>query len=344
MENVYYNIKDPDSFSTPQKLQKRTKKPSKEVNEWLSDQLAHSLTKPIKKRFPTRSYKANGPNDLWQMDLMEMIPFASINKGYKYILNVVDVYSRYVWAIPIKTKTGVEVANVLKPIVSEYTPINIQTDQGKEFYNVSVQKLFKSYNINHYSVYSQFKAAIVERFNRTLRTKLNKYFIYKGKKVWFDVLDDIVHAYNTTKHGGIANEKPIELMNNLNYNDWARNHISTPTTKVTDIKVDDYVRISRITSSPFIKNFDNNWSDEVFQVTKIDKSDTPIMYHIKDHDGDVLAGKFYYPELQKLPHPPSTYRIEQVLKSKGKGKDKQYLVKWVGYKQPTWIKANLIST
>ena len=97
------------------------------------------------------------------------------------------------------------------------------------------------------------------------------------------------------------------------------------------------VRISRISASPFNKNFDQNWSDEAFEIIKVDVSDSPVMYVIKDIDNEEILGKFYEPELQVFDK-PSVFRIQDILRTKGKGKDKQYYVKWHGYSKPTWIK------
>ena len=273
-----------------------------------------------------------------------MIPYADINNGYKYIMNIIDVFSRYVWAIPLKTKTGNEVGNALKSIIEKHKPRNIQTDLGKEFYNSHVDKLFKENNINHYTVHSQFKAAMVERFNRTLRTKLTKYFTHINKKLWYDVLDKIIYTYNNTKHGSLNTQTPVEVFKTKKLDIWLNQNQPIKKSKNSLFKLNDFVRISRISISPFIKNFNNNWSDEVFQITDIDKRDNPIMYILKDIDNNILKGKFYSQELQHLHTLPKIYRIEQILETKGKGNDKQHLVKWVGYKNPTWIKSNQIST
>ena len=344
LKKIYYDINDPDSFGSSEKLRKRTKISKKDVNKWLANELAYSLNKPIKRKFPTRSYKVSAPNHLWQIDLMEMIPYANINNGYKYIMNVIDVFSRYVWALPLKTKSGTEVAQALKSILEKQSPHNIQTDLGKEFYNMHVDKVFKEKKINHYTVHSQFKAAMIERFNRTLRGKLAKYFTHKGKKTWYNVLKEVIQSYNNTIHNSLNSYTPSQMYNTKDLGIWLSQNTNIKPNKKPSFKVNDYVRISRISISPFIKNFDNNWSDEVFQIADIDTNDNPIMYILKDIDGNTLKGKFYTQELQLLPKIPQIFRIEQILETQGEGKHKQHLVKWVGYRNPTWIKANQIST
>ena len=275
---------------------------------WLSEQLAYSLNKPRRRKFPTRPYRTGGINDTWQMDLMEMIPFSSINSGYKYILTCIDVFSRFARALPLKSKAASDVESALKYMLRDAKPYHIQTDLGKEFYNSNVQALFKKLKIKHYSVYSQFKAALVERFNRTLRERITKYFIARGKKKWVSVLPKFVEAYNNTKHRSIG-MKPIEVNKANEGQLWIEQNKNLKNSRAK-YKVGDYVRISRLTQSPFIKKFDHNWSDEVYEIYKIDIKSPPPMYIIKDDYGELIQGKFYELELQVIPK-PTVFRIQK---------------------------------
>ena len=294
----------------------------------------------MRRKFPTRKYKSGGINHLWQGDLMEMIPYANINDGYRYILNFIDIFSRYARCIPVKTKSGKDIAEVISKLFKKERPYQLQTDLGKEFYNKNVKEILNKYKINHYSVNSQFKAALVERFNRTLRDRLKKYFTKSGNKRWVDVLPKIVLAYNHSEHRGLNGLRPVDITKENEMNIWFDENKSLKPLKKPKYKIGDYVRISQISISPFVKNFDQNWSDEVFQIIKIDSKQSPIMYSIIDDDGEIIQGKFYEQELQVLPKKPDVYRIESVLNIKGTGKNKQMLVKWHGYKNPTWIKAS----
>ena len=210
MHNVYYDPKHIASFGGQKRLADTFTHSN--TNQWLATQLTYSLHKPIRKKFPTRSYRTAGINDTWQMDMLEMIPYAKINKGFNYILVCIDVFSRFARAVPCKTKTGDEVSNAILEMFDNVTPANIQTDRGKEFYNSNVRtRVLNKYGIHLYTVNSQFKAAIVERFNRTLREKFNRYFTHTGHKVWFKVLPQIIATYNSTPHGGIFRYKPIDI-------------------------------------------------------------------------------------------------------------------------------------
>lgn len=339
---VWFNPEDPVGYAGIEKLAKRTKQDKKTTENWLKNQLAYSLNKPMRRRFPTRKYKTGGPNELWQADLLEMIPYSKINDGYKYILTCIDVFSRFARVVPLKSKSMKEVSEAVFELIKSDKPINFQTDLGKEFYNKEVKQVLDKNNINHYSVFSQYKAALVERFNRTLRGRLNKYFTKQGNKKWIDVLDKIVNAYNHSEHRGINGLRPVDITSSNSFDLWLQRN-KRKSRKKPRYKIGDYVRISKISTTPFIKNFDQNWSDEVFQISKINTKQNPIMYTIKDEENNDIQGKFYHEELQVLPQKPDIYRIESILETKGKGKNKKLLVKWVGYKNPEWIiESNLV--
>jgi hypothetical protein len=274
------------------------------------------------------------------MDLMEMIPFAKINDGHKYILTCIDVFNRFARCIGVKSKSANDMYDAMSTLFKDVHPKNLQTDLGKEFYNSKVKSLLAKYQVNHYSVHSQYKAALVERFNRTLRERLNKYFTHQGNKTWIKVLPKVVHSYNHSGHRGLNGLRPVDISSDNETEIWLARKIEKP--KKPKYKIGDFVRISKISASPFIKNFNQNWSDEVFKIIKIDVKQSPVMYFIEDEESNQVQGKFYEQELQVLAEKPNIYRIQQILKTKGKGKHKQYLVKWHGYSTPSWILAEEI--
>ncbi|XP_011878968.1 PREDICTED: uncharacterized protein LOC105568152 [Vollenhovia emeryi] len=131
----------------------------------------------------------------------------AVNKrGYHYILTVIDVLSKHAWVVPLKAKSGCEVTAAIAKIirVDGRCPKNLQTGNGKEFYNANVQKLLKKHNINHYSTYSVMKASVVERFNRTLKNDMWKMFTLNGNYRWIDALSRLVSDYNARKHRTIG--------------------------------------------------------------------------------------------------------------------------------------------
>ncbi|KAL6418388.1 hypothetical protein ACFW04_012153 [Cataglyphis niger] len=163
--------------------------------------LVEELHAPARRNFPRRRVAVRGYDDLWQADVVEMRPYARLNKGHNYILTVIDALSKYAWAAPLKSKSAGEVARALSKITreSKRCPKNLQTDKGKEFYNAEVRKFAEKHGVNHYSTYSVMKASIVERFNRTLKNSMWKYFTLNGTYKWIDALPRLVKEYKRAK-------------------------------------------------------------------------------------------------------------------------------------------------
>ena len=341
LAKVYYDPSKPEGYAGASRLAKKF--PNLPVKEWLAGERAYALHKPIRRKFPTRKYKTLGPNDLWQMDLMEMIPYASVNNGNKYILTCIDVYSRFAYAIPTKTKNSESMSDAIKKLISsaKVVPDNVQTDHGKEFYNKKVQEIFNQNNINHYSVESQFKAAVVERFNRTLRERLSRMFTHRGNKKWTAALPKIINAYNHSSHRSLKGKRPVDIKNDLQQWKELNKTMSSLKPRKKLYPTGTLVAISLISlTDPFKnKNFDHKWSYETFIIDSIDKADIPIMYVLKDSRGEILKGKFYHEELQDIKHLPKEFRIDKIIKTVGKGKNAKHLVKCTGYDKSfnSWI-------
>ena len=142
------------------------------------DQLAVELHRPVKRKFKRRRVIANGVDDIWSADLVDMQWNSRENKGHKYLLNVIDVFSKYAWSLPIKDKTGKTITDTFQKLVktSGRKPKMLWVDQGTEFYNRVFRSWLKDRDIEMYSVHNEGKAVVVERFNRTLKEWMWKYF------------------------------------------------------------------------------------------------------------------------------------------------------------------------
>ena len=153
----------------------------KEVREWLQSQDTYTLHKPTRRRFPRRQVVVYGIDHQWQADLVDLGKLASYNKGCKYLLTCIDVLSRYARVVPLKDKTGKILKEAFEVIFkSGGQPIRLQTDRGTKFTNRVFQKFLKENNVHFFTTYNdETKASIVERFNRTLKTKMWKYFTHR---------------------------------------------------------------------------------------------------------------------------------------------------------------------
>ncbi|XP_060867430.1 uncharacterized protein LOC132942800 [Metopolophium dirhodum] len=176
-------------------------------------EIANELHKPARKNFTRRRVNVYGKNDLWQADLVEMIPYSKVNGGYKYFLVVIDCFTKFSWAKPLKSKTGKEVTSAMSTILLDRSPKLLQLDNGKEFYNTTFDALMTKYGIHKYSTFSILKASIAERFNRTLKGKMYKEFTARGSHEWVSILPKLLDEYNNSYHRTIG-MTPIQADSN----------------------------------------------------------------------------------------------------------------------------------
>ena len=204
--------------------------------------------------------------------------------------------------------------------------------------NNKFQKFLKSKNIFWFSTNSEFKASIVERFNRTLKTKMWKYFTQVGNKKWINIVDDLVYNYNNTYHRSIK-MTPIEGSKKENETKVFKNLYpeQDKTNLVNRFKVGDKVRISKYKGT-FDKGYLPNWTTELFTVSKVFNTD-PVTYKVIDNNDDEIEGIFYDQELVKFDKQDQDYEVEKILKTRTKNGKKEYFVKWLGYpgSMNSWI-------
>jgi len=346
LKSIYYDIKNPAGFSSITKLVKASGYSKKKVKEWLKAQPTYTLHRQARKRYPTRKYVVHDIDEQWQADLADVSLLAQQNNGYRFLLCVVDIFSRYAWVRPLRTKTGKEVAAAFKDIFDEgRIPKRVQTDQGKEFENRDVLRLFSEYDIELFSVKSAYKAAIVERFNRTLKTKLWKYFTMSTKQQWTDMLQEVVTSYNNSIHRTLGC-KPVDV--NVENVGKVRQRMlkeQKPVKRKSDIEIGDKVRISKVKST-FAKGYLPNWTEEIFTIASINEKQSPITYKLKDYQGEIVEGSFYRPEIELVIHDDDTYIVERVIRTQRRGNEQWCLVKWAGYPESmnSWVRKSDIVT
>lgn len=345
LQDIYFNARFPASFGGIKRLMNASQQPVPIVEKFLNQQWTYQFHKPIRYKFPRRKYMVRGINEQWQVDLVEMQHFSRENNGYRYILCAIDIFSRYAYTRPLKDKSGKEVANILKDIFDSIhtLPKRIQTDQGKEFYNQHVHQLLASYNIELFSVYSEKKAAIVERFQRTLQEKLYRVFTFQGHHKWIEILPQLTEAYNQSYHRSIK-MRPTDVSKQNETNVWLNQYASIEKNPIPKFKIGDRVRIPKH-KTIFTKGYEEKWTDEIFTIHKINTKYKPELYTLKDDNNEIIHGSFYKQELQKVENNDKVYRIEKVLRKRTlPNKQKQILVKWKGFKDPSWINAEQLQT
>ena len=342
VEKYYYDVSFPHSYGGLTRFASQFPQVNKkDLKEYLAGEDAYTLHMPARKKFKSRKTEVYDIDHTWQLDLTDMIKYSSYNDGYRYILFVIDVYSRYLWLKPLKDKKCPTVAKAVSELINEDDryPVYMWTDKGTEFLGKEFQAIVEKYDIGYYNTFSVNKAAIVERVQRTIKERMHRYFTKMNTFRYIDILKDLVYSYNRSFHRTIK-KSPLEMLSTRP----DLNNIEIEIKDKTGIEVGDYVRVSRSTNK-FKKGYTANWSQEVFQVEKIKEfpRDGLKLYYLKDLEGEAVKGGFYKQEVQKIRFDPSqAYKIEKILGTKGKGKNKMYLIKWQGYpdKFNSYIKAS----
>ena len=328
---------------------------NQEEGEWLKSQPAYTLFRPAphKKGVHQRAkIVTSGIDEQWQADLADMSNWQRENKGYRYILTVLDVMSRFAFARPIKHKNGQEVAEALEDIFTEskrHPKFYLQTDEGKEFFNKHVKELASKYGFSQFHTYDRdIKAAMVERFNRTLKEMIWRYFTWTNTRKWVtnsqreDMLAKFVNAYNHRQHTTLG-MSPLQAMKhdqNELYDSTIGKHLKWKQRKrlerdYSNIKVGDFVLVNTAKKT-FEKGVAPKWTREVFKVINVDMSSPRLSYKLEDMDGEEVKGMFVSNQLQKVTDPTNQpLMIEKVVKRRGD----QVLVKYLGNgdKFNTWV-------
>lgn len=302
------------------------------VKRFLHNQDAYTLNRSVNRNFKRNHYYVNYINDLWQIDLADVSLYAKQNDGYKYLLTVIDVLTKYAFVKPLKNKTAVTVTRAFRQILDSGRgwPKAVSSDKGTEFKNKHMQALLKARGINQQFLLttSLFKASNVEIFNRTLKTRMFRYFTYKGKdnyRRYIDVLDDIVNAYNNTMHSG-TRMKPIDIKPEhvpFIYHNLHRKHRKNVQLSIQNLQPGEYVRVVR-KHNTFQQTFTEKWTKEVFIVSKVINKNPYKLYKLTDLNGIEMTGKFYDSELLRIQLPPD--RIIRIIKTTGMGKNKKFYV------------------
>lgn len=340
MDKIYFNPRDSGSFGGINRLQRRAKKTNKSLIKWSSYHDAYTLHKSVQRKFKRRKIIVGGFDDQWQIDLVDVSSISDYNDNNKFILTCIDVLSKFVWVAVLKNKTAYEVVNGMMSIFNKTRrrPNKIQGDKGKEFLNHSFQSLLKKRNITFFSTENDdIKASIVERFNRTLKERMWRYFTHVKSYRYIDRLSDFILSYNASHHRTLGTApKDVTKVTELKL--LRKMHFINNKRKNIKFKIDDKVRIV-MTRRPYKKGYTGSWSHELFKISDIIDSN-PITYSVKDLSDENIKGSFYAQELQKINvTSEKLYIIETVLKKRIRYKKEEYFVKWKGYpdKFNSWV-------
>ena len=287
LNTIYQNIRSVPNFSA-------------KINDFLRKNEIHSKYRRIvKHKFPRRRIIVNYPYQIFMSDLIEYsqsgMRFA--NQGYVYILIFIDCFTRKVFARPLKKKNAIEMSHAINSILNdlENYPNSIITDEGLEYYNSKVRTIFANHAIHHYSIKTKMKASIVERFNRTIKSRFQKYFeAYKTKK-WINVLPEFISNYNRTYHRSIG-MSPDQVTDKNSKQVFEKLYPNIHLKVVPRLLVGDKVRILK-EKSIFEKGYSKSWSEEIYRIRKVKQTAGRVWYEIETLNSERVPGIKYYWEL-----------------------------------------------
>ena len=304
------------------------------MGNFTMEDLSEELNKPVINKFERKKVVVNHIDEIHSCDLVDMSKYSRINKGYKYIFTNIDIYSKYAWSFPLKTKTIKEIKSCFQKIFKERKPSYIWSDQESAFFSKEILKFFEDHNIKIYYTNSNLKALVIERFNRSLRELMMKKFVKSNNTLWYNILPELLKTYNNRYHHTIK-MKPIDV--NKSNEKYIKNTVYNYdiTNRKPKYKINDLVKISLKRRQLFDKPTGNiKWSEELYKIYKVSKSNV-ITYQLKDMNDEIIDGQFYEKELQLSKNTTGEYIIEKILKTKGNS----IFVKWRGYSNDfnSWV-------
>ena len=287
LQELYADITKTPSFSA-------------KIAEFLRRHELHSKHRRIiKRKFPRRRVIARFPFEIFMADLIEYPKYKFQNKGFVYILLLIDCFTRKIYLAPMKKKDMEHSAAAFEKIFKSFDqfPVNLVTDGGKEFFNSDVAKVFQNYGINHYKTptRTRWKASMAERAIQTIKSRLQKYFKLSGKSIWLEVINQIANNYNATPHS--SHKIAPQDVNDENRDEvYKRLYPDKDLTIICKLKKGYKVRVLR-EKTDFEKGYLQKWSDEIYTIKDIRQSGGTCWYILQDHTEKEVKGIWYYYQL-----------------------------------------------
>jgi hypothetical protein len=366
LERIYKNPRHPGSFSGPLKLYQAVKNEGKfsiglvRIRNWLKGNSTYTFNRIAHRKFKRNHVVVAGVDALWDADLIDLSFYKLKNDGNCYILLMIDIFTRYTYLRPLKTKSSTDVIGAMSSIFDKgRLPNTLRTDKGREFSNVKVSAFYEDKNIHHYVTFNDTQANYAERCIKTIKTKIFRYMKEHNNHRYVDVIENIAEGYNNSIHRSLGrtpasvnkeNEdevrvdqyllknrslKTIEKPKIIKDEPEANKKKKKRKKHLYSFKLGDIVRISLI-KEKFDREYDQKWSTETFSVTKRFIREKIPIYIITDLAGDEVEGTFYAKELQNVRlKDDEEHVVEKVIKKNGANS----LVKWRGWpkKFNAWI-------
>jgi hypothetical protein len=358
LKSIYFDPKHPASFQGAKKLHQSVKEEGlfkiglTRLRRWLQENESYSLNKPLRRKFKRGRVIVASKGDQYDADLADFQKWGRENDGVRFLLVVIDIFSRYAWVEPLVNKSNTTVRKAFEKIFEEEKPRRLRTDAGKEFTGNIMDKFFTDNNVTHFLALNETKANYAERLIKTLKSKIWRYITNNNSFRYVDRLADIVHSYNHTEHSTIG-MKPINVTETVEKGLWwtqykpKKPYMETGDKTSSDqftFKVGDLVRIPHLRTA-FAREYDQKWTGEIFVINESFVRQGIQVYTLLDQNDELVLGTFYKSELQRVnPDDKKLWKIDQVLEERGSGKNKRLYVKWKFWKKDfnSWIKASTL--
>lgn len=342
LREYYFDSKNPSAFGGPQKLFRvlHKKYPGQFslyfIKKWLNNQDSYSLSKEPRHRFKTARVLVTSIDDQFDADLASVENLKKYNDGVRFLLLVIDIFSRYLWVKPLLDKTAKSVLKALKEVFSDRKPHKLRTDAGSEFQNQYLKKFLKDNDVYYFTTHNSAKANYSERVGKTLKGMMYRMMRKNRSYRYIDQLQNLVDSYNASPHRSLGYLAPKEVNKQNEADVFAYMYLRKPKKAQKKIqfryKKGDLVRISHL-KHPFRRSYQQQYTSEVFKIdTRQIKNGIP-MYSLKDlNDQKLSSALFYSSELQKVEKDEnSLWFIDKILKKRKHNGKLEYFVSWEGF-------------
>lgn len=345
MESIYTDITNPASLSGVKRLHDAVKNQgitNTAVKSFLEGEKSYTLHKVGRKRFRRRKYFTSAPGIVISADTAYMLQYTKSNDGCKYLIVFIDMYSRFLTVFPAKSLSTKDIIPILESFFTNsiHSYRKFYSDEGVEFCSKSAHKVYTRFGVGWYTTYSkEIKSGIVERVIKTLKNKISKYITLNNSERYIDVLDTIVETYNKTPHQGLSMRTPLDVHMMHNTRDLLRlskilyksKPSARPSSFSSELPEGKAVRLqsAKISQNPFAKSYFIQNTEEIFEISAVNRDHSPTTYNIRDLEGNEVKGVFYREELIPVTN-TGLYDVE-IIRSKKVGGKKKYLVKYIHY-------------
>jgi transposase InsO family protein len=301
LDRHYYSLRHPESFTTKTGLKNALKGEidSKTLNDWSAGQDTITEYAPARKIFLRRPTVAHEKNAIWAMDTAFFLQLEKFNKGYKYLVIIVDILTRYVYGVPLKSKKPAELVEGFKKLPSKPT-LAAYVDAGGEYLS-AFRRFLEQQGIQLWTSRNEVKSSIAERYIQSFKKRLYRYLHYTKSKDWLSVYQKILDNMNSTYNRSIK-MAPAECVSKEDQKEAFINLYGDQlgfTSKQDDLETGDQVKISHL-RHPFRKSYNANFTHQTYTLEKKFPKENQSVYTLRaNDDNDIVTGKFYRQELKK---------------------------------------------